>query len=233
MVLLGMKESLTIEMIIFDMDGLMFDTERISLNGWQQSAALYGYEVTEELFKKVIGANIDRTREVYLDHFGEKFPFEIIRDKKISMGRAFIEKEGIAVKKGLYELLEYLDKLNIKKAVATSSSRYRAVHLLGLAKVNKHFDYVLCGDEVKISKPNPEIFLKVAKKMDCKPENCIVLEDSELGIMAAAEAGMTSIMVPDMLAPSIKIQELYYKKMDNLLEVKDFLEAYLEKESIA
>jgi HAD superfamily hydrolase (TIGR01509 family) len=111
-------------------------------------------------------------------------------------------------------------------AVATSTSRSRALNLLRLAKIENCFDYILCGDEIVNSKPNPEIFLKVARELQCMPSKCLVLEDSELGITAAYNAGMIPIIIPDFKEPSKAIQNLIFRRLNNLIDVKLFLEKY-------
>lgn len=120
-----------------------------------------------------------------------------------------------------------MSQSNIKKAVATSTSRKRALNLLKLASIYSSFDYVLCGDEIEKSKPDPEIFLKVSEKLGCSPQKCLVIEDSEAGIEAACKAGMFPIMIPDMKEPNDLTQTLIFKKMDSLLDVKYFLEEFL------
>lgn len=98
-----------------------------------------------------------------------------------------------------------------------------------LAQIDNFFDYTLCGDEIKNSKPNPEIFLTVADKLKCSPNKCIVLEDSEAGIISAYKAGMLPIMIPDIKEPSKEIQEIIFRNMENLLEVKLFLKEFVNK----
>ncbi|HYF81560.1 MAG TPA: HAD family phosphatase [Clostridia bacterium] len=213
-----------VELIIFDMDGLMFDTEKISFISWKKAAHKYDYEIDEEIFKKTIGANLNRTIEIYLAHFGERFPIDAIRDERFKVAENLINLNGVPVKKGLYELLNYLKETDIKIAVATSTSRQRAMTLLKMVGIDMHFDYVLCGDEIEHSKPHPEIFLKVSERLCCLPENCIVLEDSEVGIIAANRAGMIPIMIPDMKEPEEEIKKLIYKQLDSLHDVKTILE---------
>ena len=112
---------------------------------------------------------------------------------------------------------------NIKRAVATSTSRERAIKLLTLGGVVNEFDYVICGDEVTKSKPDPEIFLKVAQKLNVTPKNCVVLEDSRFGVYAAKNAGMNPIMVPDLLEPDEELLGMIYNKATDLEKVIDFL----------
>lgn len=222
-----MIDQLKIELIIFDMDGLMFDTEKISFISWRDAAARYGYQINDEIFRKTIGTNLIRTKDIYLNHFGSSFPIEEIISERVRISEDIIRLKGVPVKKGLYDLLDYLSQSNIKKAVATSTSRNRALNLLKLASIYSNFDYVLCGDEIEKSKPDPEIFLKVSDKLGCSPKKCLVLEDSEAGIEAAYKAGMFPIMIPDMKEPNDLTQTLIFKKMDSLLDVKYFLEEFL------
>ena len=201
--------------------------------GGKKAAQKYAYQINEELFQKTVGANLTKTKEIYLNYFGNQFPFDVIKDERVKISEEIIKANGVPVKKGLYDLLNYLNQSNINKAVATSTSRKRAFNLLKLVKIDSFFDYILCGDEIKNSKPNPEIFLKVADKLQCSPNKCLVLEDSEVGIIAAYEAGMLPIMIPDTKEPSNEIRNLIFRKMDNLLDVKSFLEEFLSKSSIA
>ena len=184
-----MEKRFDIELIIFDMDGLMFDTEKISYEAWKEAAALFGYHIDSAIFEKTIGTNLTKTKEVYLEHFGADFPFDLIRDKSVKISDERIKSNGVPIKKGLHELINYLHVSNVKMAVATSTSRKRALNLLRLVRIENYFDYILCGDEIVNSKPDPEIFLKVANELKCTPSKCLVLEDSEMGIIAAYNAG--------------------------------------------
>jgi HAD superfamily hydrolase (TIGR01509 family) len=228
-----LKDKVKFELIIFDIDGLMFDTEKISFVSWKDAAARYGYQIDDGIFGKTIGANLTSTKDVYLKHFGSNFPIENIISERVRITEEIIRLNGVPIKKGLYDLLDYLDQSNIKKAVATSTSRNRALNLLKLAGIDNRFDYVLCGDEIEKSKPDPEIFLKASDKLGYSPDQCLVLEDSEAGIEAAYKAGMFPIMIPDMKEPSELTKKLIFKKMDNLLDVKCFLEEFFSTSSIA
>ncbi|MDR3565226.1 MAG: HAD family phosphatase [Negativicutes bacterium] len=220
----GDNELIDLELIIFDMDGLMFDTERMAFTCWRQAAFRYGYEVDENVYIKVIGANAVREKEIYLNLFGEQFPFEKIRNDGSKISETILHSSGVPIKNGLHELLAYIEKINLKKAVATSTSRDKALRLLRMAGLLPCFDYVLCGDDIAESKPHPEIFLNVAAKLGCSPDQCLVLEDSEAGILAAHRAGMRSIMIPDMKKPEEEVKALLLQQMNSLDEVKTFLE---------
>lgn len=223
-----MEKLRDIELIIFDMDGLMFDTEKISYEAWQRAASLYQFDISRELFEKTIGTNHARTKEIYVGFYGEKFPFELIRDERVKISSEFIQINGVPIKNGLNELLQFLRKNGFRMAVATSTSKKRASNLLKLAQVDSYFDYILCGDEIKNSKPDPEIFLKVAERLNCTPKKCLVLEDSEMGILAASQAGMMPIMIPDIIEPSEEIERLVFRKMNSLSDVKQLIEEFVE-----
>lgn len=211
-----------LDLVIFDMDGLMFDTERIGFKCWKQAAALFGYDITEELYKETIGSNFSRAREIYVNSLGPEFPIEEAKEERLRLGKEHLSMNGVPIKEGLYDLLDYLKQSHIRMAVATSTSRERALKLTQMAGIDMYFECFLCGDEVERSKPEPEIFLKVADRLKCCPNRCIVLEDSEAGIIAAYRAGMIPVMVPDMKEPGENLRKMIYKRFDNLYEVKDF-----------
>lgn len=166
-------------------------------------------------------------------YFGNNFPIEKIINDRSRIAEEIVKSNGVPVKRGLYDLLDYLEQNNIKKAVATSASRKRALNLLRMANIDKYFDYILCGDEIEKSKPDPEIFLKVSDKLACSPEKCLVLEDSEAGIAAAYIAGMLPIMIPDIKEPNDETKALIFKKMNSLLDVKYFLEEFFNTPSMS
>ncbi|MCL6459891.1 MAG: HAD family phosphatase [Gorillibacterium sp.] len=213
-----------IQLVIFDMDGLMFDTEHVSFLSWRDAADRHGYEITLDLFKQTIGTNAASTREFYLTHFGLACPIDMIYESRYQIADEYLAVQGVPVKQGLYELLDYLALCQIPRVVATSSSRIRATRLLEMAKVNIYMNGMVCGDEVERSKPDPQIFLKAAALAGCRPDQCLVLEDSEAGVRAAHQAGMIAIMVPDLKKPDEAIKSLLYKECRSLLDVKALLE---------
>lgn len=212
-----------VEAVIFDMDGLIFDTERIYYKAWQEAAKAYGYIITWEIYTKIVARNSRYIEKVLKQILGEDLPYDAIVKEKRRLADQCIKEEGIVVKSGLYELLELLDQQGIKKAVATSSEGEKAKRYLKLGKLEGRFDTIMCGDDVVESKPNPEIFLKAAERLGCKPENCVVLEDSRLGLEAGRKGGMHTIMVPDLVAPDEEIRSNADEIMTSLLEVRDWI----------
>ncbi|NME83441.1 HAD family phosphatase [Clostridium sp. SM-530-WT-3G] len=215
----------SIKGIIFDMDGILIDTERISFNSYKKVFEDYDYEINEEFYLKLIGHNVKSIKEIMINEYGKDFPFDEIYEHKVKLSIDTIKRDGLIVKKGVQELVDYLKKNNYKIAVATSTGRERAHSHLNEIGILGKIDYVICGDQVANSKPDPEIFLKAAKGIDLSEEECIVIEDSEAGIRAAHNAGIKSINVPDMIRPNDVIKQLSYKICNNLLEVKSMFES--------
>lgn len=210
-----------IELVIFDMDGLMFDTERIAIRSCLKEGKACGYPVTEEMILETIGLNEADTCLVYKKHFGDEFPYEDFCKARTEESRRYMVENGVPLKEGLLELLDYLDEKGLKKAVATSSSRDVAEGLLKSAGVLDRFDTVICGDEITKGKPEPEIFLKACEKLGIEPVKALVLEDSEMGLLAAHAAGIKCIVVPDVKPPSQENEKKAYAKVKSLLEVKN------------
>lgn len=214
--------------IIFDMDGLMLDTERIALSTWQQAATAHGWTLTEELYVRLVGMNMARTRALVMQELGENYPFDQIEQHRVSLVYEYIQANGVPVKPGLFALLELLKERNIPRAVATSTARPDALSLLEKAGILPYFDTLVCGDEVTHSKPDPEIFLKAAAKLGVEPKNCAVLEDSFAGITGAHGAGMLPLMVPDLKPPTDEIKKLTHRIFPSLEEATVFLKGWLE-----
>ena len=161
--------------------------------------------------------------ELIYKEYGEDFDIKnTIKEVHDYMDKIF-ENKGVPLKKGLFDLLKYLKEHDYKTIVATSSQRYRVDYIFKLAGLNLYFDDSICGDEVIRGKPDPEIFLKACQKLDVKPSETIVLEDSEAGINAAFNAAIKVICIPDLKYPEPEFAKMTYKIMNNLLEVRDFL----------
>lgn len=218
---------MTVRLVVFDMDGLMFDTERISFLSFSKAVESCGFQLDEATFRKTIAANVKEVRQIYLEQFGKNFPFEEMLERKFSFAEDYVHQQGVPIKPGLYELLTFLKAREIKMAVATSSNRSVAVDLLQLAKVAQQFDCVVCGDEIERSKPDPEIFLQAAKRLQCDPEDCLVLEDANKGVLAAHRAGMQVIMVPDLVAPDAETRKRALAILNSLSDVQRYLEEIL------
>lgn len=211
--------------VIFDMDGLMIDSERVTYNEYVKKLAQLGHhDFTEELYRNCLGKNKQGICQVFIDHYGQDFPMdEVWDDVHVWIDESL--RQYVPKKKGLVELLEYLKANNYKTIVATSSGRARVDEILKNADLTKYFDDSICGDEVTHGKPHPEIFLTACQKLDVKPEEALVLEDSEAGILAAYDGRIDVICVPDMKYPEPQFVEKVTKIIDSLDEVIDYLKA--------
>ncbi|WP_082435800.1 HAD-IA family hydrolase [Desnuesiella massiliensis] len=212
-----------IEAVIFDMDGILFDTERIGFESYRKVLKKYGYDMNKEDYCSLIGRTRESISQILINKYGQDLPITNIYAEKDMDTLKFIYKNGPPIKPGVYELLDYLVEKEYKIAVATCTHRERAVALLERAGIRDKFNAIICGDDVKNSKPDPEIFLKAVEKLKVAPERCIVLEDSPVGIEAAHNGGMMSINIPDLKEPDEKVERLAYKICSNLLEVRDYL----------
>ena len=211
--------------VIFDMDGLMIDSERVTYNEYVKKLAQLGHhDFTEELYRNCLGKNKQGICQVFIDHYGQDFPMdEVWDDVHVWIDESL--RQYVPKKKGLVELLEYLKANNYKTIVATSSGRARVDEILKNADLTKYFDDTICGDEVTHGKPHPEIFLTACQKLHVKPEEALVLEDSEAGILAAYDGHIDVICVPDMKYPEPQFVEKVTKIVDSLDEVIDYLKA--------
>lgn len=183
---------------IFDMDGLMFDTERLALEGWLSAAETLNYPITAVTVSKIRGVNVATSRQIFKEEFGNHVDYDVAKQYRDEYVNRKIEENGVPVKTGLHVLLKYLKDSKVKMAVATSSSREHAERYLKDALVYEYFDAMVFGNEVKNGKPAPDIFLKAAKCLSLKPEECVVFEDSPYGIKAAYGAKTKIIGVQDL-----------------------------------
>ncbi|MBR1672912.1 MAG: HAD family phosphatase [Fretibacterium sp.] len=214
-----------LDAVLFDMDGLMFDTETLNLSGWIEAGKKHGCNITEEDIRPQIGVAVPTARRLMTEQFGPDFDFDAVRNDRIAWSHAWIEKNGMPEKPGLRELLAWLEREGIRTAISTSSGHetvdFYLAHAPGLAR---YFDAVVTWEPGMQGKPAPDLFLAAARRLDARPEGCVVLEDSYNGIRAAHAAGMIPIMVPDRLPPTPEMLSLVYQKADGLDAVVPILE---------
>jgi len=216
-----------LKLVIFDMDGLMLDTEPLAIAGWKAAARVLNITIPDELIKSVIGMNRALCKVRMLEALGSDFDFDTaLTLLHKDMDRHF-EKHGVTHKPGLIQLLDKLDKLGIKKAVATSTAYERAVHKLTMADIAHRFCAIIGGDMVAHSKPAPDIFLKAAEACNTAPSACLALEDSNPGAEGAWRAGMRVIVIPDLVPPTDITSKQAYAICDSLYDVCEMLNTSL------
>ena len=217
--------------VIFDMDGVIFNTERLYLESCIEVGEKHELEKVEEACRKCIGITSAESDKIMKEYFGDKVPVDIYKEE---VYKRFCEKFGDGkwlIKTGARELLDYLKTNGYKLALASSTQKEGVTRELRDAGLIDFFDELVCGDMVKKSKPEPDIFLEAASRIDSSPEECLVIEDSFNGIRAAYSAGIRAIMVPDLLEPDDEMKEKAWKILPSLVEVKELIEKRYENGS--
>ena len=213
----------TITAVLFDMDGLVLDTEKLYTRFWQEAACACGYPMTKEQALGMRSLNRGAGLSKMQSYFGPDVDYDFIRQKRIELMDAFVEKEGVTLKPGIHELLAFLKERGIKTAIATSSPMERTVLYLTSVGLQNSFDELVSGYMVERGKPEPDIYLYAAEKLGVKPEECMVLEDSPAGILAAHRAGCMPVMIPDQDEPDEETGKLLYAKAESLATVISLL----------
>lgn len=212
------------KLCIFDMDGLLIDTEIIYLKTALQCSQLYGYNVPEELIRSTMGNNSQETKNRYMRYLGDAFPYEEFMQKRSALEREYIENNSVQKKKGCDELLDFLDEKGIRKAIATSTKRRTADRFLAITGLTGRFDHIVYGDDLKESKPRPEIYLKAAAAFPYKKEEILAFEDSGNGILSAVAAGLKVVHIPDLANVPEEIKEKSLAVFDDLSQAVKLFE---------
>lgn len=190
------------KLVVFDMDGLMFDTELIMMEENAAVMAEYGYKQTFEEYCRTIGTGGEEFMRLLHEIYGADYPAEEISDKARVRATERLYREGVPVKKGIRELLQWLYEQGIPCCIATSTDAEHAREYIRMAGLDKYFKFMVAGDEVTRSKPDPEVHEKTCGKAGVLPGDALVLEDSDNGIFAAYNAGVPVICIPDLKQPS-------------------------------
>lgn len=213
-----------IKAVIFDMDGLMFDTEKLWVENGTALAKAWDYDLPKELFIKAIGMKDDDIGGIFSNYLGFKFPFVNFKKAYNDLIENKLCTERIVEKKGLRELLVFLKNNKYKIAIASSNTRERINLYLNSAKIGcEFFDVIVSGDEVAHGKPSPEIFNKTCYYLKEKPDNVLILEDSVNGSLAAKKSHCHLIIVPDIINIPYKVEKLADYKTNSLMEVINIL----------
>lgn len=215
--------------VVFDMDGVLFDTELICMKAWIAIAEKWNMPGMEEVFPKCIGLNANDSRRIVLDAYGEEFEYPRFRQETADWFQEYIARNGLPIKPGARQILEWLDGTEYTVGLASSTRRSSVMSHLEQADFQKHFSVVITGDMVEHSKPRPDIYLLACKALGVSPTQAYAVEDSPNGIRAAHAAGMRTILVPDMIQPDEEIRGLSSKIFKNLEEVRQYLADLDEK----
>jgi HAD superfamily hydrolase (TIGR01509 family) len=206
--------------VVFDMDGLLLDTERLAMVSWMHAASLQDGELTQEVYKGMIGLDGVGTRAHLGRHGWQDAGIAKLEAAAWAHYLAALERDGVPHKAGIFDLLDFLDERKIPRAVATSTQTPIAQHKLDRVGVGDRFDVIVGGDQVARGKPAPDIYLRAAELLGCAPAECVALEDSGYGIRAAAAAGMKVIWIPDLCEVDSATQQLVFAVAPSLSETQ-------------
>lgn len=206
-----------LKLVIFDMDGLLFDTEWPSYLALKEVMEKEGYEFLLEHYKQLIGLTHDHSTLVMQKLYGSDFQYNNEAYRK--RFNEILDTDGLMIKSGAEQLLDWLDRKGLKKCIASSSSRETIGRYLKKAGLESRFDLYVSGQEVPFGKPHPDIFLEACKRANEAPESAIVLEDSLNGLKAAHAANIPCIVVPDLIEPNEEFTEKAFSIVSDLEEV--------------
>lgn len=206
--------------VIFDMDGLMFDTERLSVRTWRYVLAERGLTLTDEQNQRLVGRNEETGNRVLVELFGDAIgDVRDFRAHREEVRRQWLERDGVDIKPGLPELLDYLEQAGIPRVVASSSAPHKIAYLLERYDLKRRFQGTISGEDFTESKPNPAIFQKALEMLDIPREQALVLEDSPAGIEAAWRAGIRSVHIPDLIPADADIRARCWRQAEDLHQV--------------
>jgi HAD superfamily hydrolase (TIGR01509 family) len=210
--------------VIFDMDGLIFDTEALYQKAFVAAAGSGGHDIPEELHNRTIGVTWAKSREIFLDHLGADFPVDAYFANMVEHFDALAATK-LALKPGVVELLDLLDQLVIPRCIATSSAHSTVQSHLSAHDLLDRFHGVIGHGDYATSKPAPDPFLIAATRLNVDPVHCLALEDSYNGVRSASAAGMMTFMVPDLLAPTPEIEAMCTGVVSDLHVICELIQA--------
>lgn len=210
--------------VLFDMDGLVVDTEKLYSRFWMESCHFFGFPMTREESLGMRSLNKNAGQKQLESYFGPSADYTTIRNKRVELMDAYIAQNGVDLKPGIRELLNYLHKNNILCAITSSSPLDRIQNYLAFHGLDTRFDALCSGYSVPNGKPAPDIYLHGAASLGLKPEECLALEDSPAGIESAFRASCFPVIIPDLDQPSEETLSRSFAKADSLADIIDLLE---------
>ena len=213
------KERIPVRGVLFDVDGVILDTECLYSRFWMEACHYFGFPMTKEQSLQMRSLNKTAGQEKFHALFGPTADYAAIRLKRIELMDAFVEQKGVAAKPGIYELLDALEEKGIPCAITSSSPYERLERYLTPLNLFHRFQKVITGYDVPKGKPEPDIYLRGAAELGLGPERCLALEDSPAGILSASRAGCLPVLIPDQDTPGDDTLSRLYAKADTLTDV--------------
>lgn len=218
-----MNRNILYKAVVFDMDGVIFDSERAVMQCWKEVASRHNIPDIEKAILACTGTTMVRTREIMLNLYGTDFPYDEYARESSAIFHSRYDGGRLPMKQGVKELLTFLKEHNKKIALASSTRQQVVTDELRDAGIIEYFDRIICGDMVSRSKPAPDIFLKACEELNISPSDSYAIEDSYNGIRAAHAGGLHPIMVPDLLPADEEMQSLAEIVLPSLTSVMEYL----------
>ena len=209
----------TIHGVLFDMDGVVLDTEKLYARFWTEAAHALGYPMTYEQALGMRSLNSAAGQAKLESYFGPGVSRAEMRKKRVELMDAYVAQFGVEAKPGIHELLDYLKGQGIRTAIATSSPMERAKSYLDSLGLTAKFDCICSGHDVAQGKPAPDIYLKAAASIGVPPANCLAIEDAPAGILSAYRAGCMPVLVPDLDGSDEEMRKLLFAEADSLSDI--------------
>ncbi|MEZ4753908.1 MAG: HAD family phosphatase [Bdellovibrionota bacterium] len=206
---------------IFDMDGLLIDSETLGYQAWQQTSAELNFDLPDEIYFTFIGRRVLDVREIFIQQISKDLDFEDVWEYKNIIKNNFLSENGMQIMPGVENILDFFESKKIPTLVATSSLREAADKWLTQLDLKNRFVEIITGEDVENGKPAPDIYLRAAEKISIDPKDCIVFEDSEQGVRSANAAGMDVVLVPGIVPPSDEIREIAHLVCKSLNDAID------------
>lgn len=218
---------LTLEGVVFDADGVLFDTESLGRRVWAEIGGEMGFPQPAKHYLHFVGRSRADILSEMTRLFGPGFPGEEFMSSCSRRTMEHMEREGIPMKPGVHEVLSFLKERRVPVALATSTYRDRTQYRMERAGLGQYFQSITTGDQVAHSKPDPEIYALACRSLGAEPARTIAVEDSRNGILSAHGAGTRVVMVPDLIPPAPDLEALLFRRFHSLLELRDYFETAL------
>ncbi len=219
------KKNISVEAVIFDLDGTLTDTEKYYQKAWPEALEHFGWKADPAMALELRSLGRPFAQEKFKEWFGEDFNYDEVRSYRKELIRKMIADQGIPLKPGAVEILTWLRENGYTVALATANDLQRTEVLLKAVGLYDHFDRLICADMVKHGKPAPDIYAYACETLGISPEKTFAVEDSPNGVTSAYRAGCNVIMVPDLTEPDEELMKMLYARIDTLPNIKNLLSA--------